>query len=377
MDKVDPRYFNWGERFQEGAEQSRQRRLQDIALGNEQMDRGRLEEDRQLSRRIKLQELAKGEDETRITKEELRRKKLLNMSSGLVRSFEIKQKTGNAAPLEGFWAAIRPELANDFGQDPGEWNDENIKLAYQILAQSGGDMGQGDASARGRQIVRLEDEKGQIGMYRVNPDTGDKDFIGKAPGEGTQNLRSISIGGKQYDYNPRTGEYTPANVGGGGPRSKDPFEDENKLRDEVNALGVDYRKVKDAYGRVKAAAGTADAAGDLALIFNFMKMLDPGSVVREGEFATAQNATGVDERVVNLYNRVLRGERLNPQQRTEFVKQSEAQLESATKSYQERVKPYREISKKYGLDVENVDVTGVAPASDQLSDDDLINKYLR
>lgn len=61
MAQVDPRYFDWGGRFQEGVEQSRQRRLQDIALGNEQMDRGRVEEDRQLDRQLKLQKLSQGE----------------------------------------------------------------------------------------------------------------------------------------------------------------------------------------------------------------------------------------------------------------------------------------------------------------------------
>lgn len=131
MAQVDPRYFNWGERFQEGMETSRQRRLQDIALGQQQEDRAMRLEDRQRA-------IAGEQEQKAIGVEELRRKKLLNMSSGLVRAFEIKQKTGNSAPLDGFWTAIRPELAKDFGQDPGEWNDENIKIAYQILAQSGG-----------------------------------------------------------------------------------------------------------------------------------------------------------------------------------------------------------------------------------------------
>lgn len=48
MATVDPRYFDWGARFQEGMEQSRQRRLQDIALGQQQEDRARDEEERQL-----------------------------------------------------------------------------------------------------------------------------------------------------------------------------------------------------------------------------------------------------------------------------------------------------------------------------------------
>ena len=36
-----------------------------------------------------------------------------------------------------------------------------------------------------------------------------------------------------------------------------------------------------------------DAAGDMALIFSYMKMLDPNSTVREGEYATAQDAGSI------------------------------------------------------------------------------------
>jgi hypothetical protein len=36
-----------------------------------------------------------------------------------------------------------------------------------------------------------------------------------------------------------------------------------------------------------------------------MKMLDPTSVVREGEFATAQNAASIPIKIVNMYNKAL------------------------------------------------------------------------
>ena len=74
-----------------------------------------------------------------------------------------------------------------------------------------------------------------------------------------------------------------------------------------------------AYGRVVASVDDPSPSGDLALIFNFMKVLDPGSVVREGEFATAQNAGGIDQRTRSLYNRITSGERLTPEQRADFA----------------------------------------------------------
>ena len=55
------------------------------------------------------------------------------------------------------------------------------------------------------------------------------------------------------------------------------------------------------------------------MVFNFMKTLDPGSVVRESEYATAENARGVPSTVRNLYNRVVDGLRLTDEQRDDFL----------------------------------------------------------
>lgn len=67
------------------------------------------------------------------------------------------------------------------------------------------------------------------------------------------------------------------------------------------------------------AAGKDAPAAHIGLIFNFMKMQDPGSTVREGEQAMAANAAGVDERVRNLYNSLIKGGRLSPEQVTDFT----------------------------------------------------------
>jgi len=143
-------------------------------------------------------------------------------------------------------------------------------------------------------------------------------------------------------------------------------EAESKFRKEYSDQTKGYQEVKSAYGRVLASDQTA--AGDIALIFNYMKMLDPGSVVREGEFATAQNAGGIDAKVYNLYNQLVSGERLKPEQREMFTKQAErlygqAQTQEATvRSGIER------IAKGYGLNTANIfytptEVAPTAPAA--------------
>ena len=88
------------------------------------------------------------------------------------------------------------------------------------------------------------------------------------------------------------------------------------LRSRYDKFTTDLRDVDAAYRKVEGAPESA--AGDMSLIFGYMKLLDPGSTVREGEFATAEQAAGVPTRILNAYNRVVSGERLSPEQRNDF-----------------------------------------------------------
>jgi murein DD-endopeptidase MepM/ murein hydrolase activator NlpD len=99
------------------------------------------------------------------------------------------------------------------------------------------------------------------------------------------------------------------------------FDDSMNVLERYLAQSKPFLDVQASYNRILSTDDTA--AGDLALIFNYMKMLDPGSVVREGEFATAQNAAGIPDQIRNWYNRIRNGERLNPNQRADFRKQAE------------------------------------------------------
>jgi len=109
-----------------------------------------------------------------------------------------------------------------------------------------------------------------------------------------------------------------------------------------------------AYGRVVASVDDPSPSGDLALIFNFMKVLDPGSVVREGEFATAQNAGGIDQRTRGLYNRITSGERLTPEQRADFADRATRLYSEAQGQYQSLAEQYAGFAEQAGLPVDQV-----------------------
>ena len=126
----------------------------------------------------------------------------------------------------------------------------------------------------------------------------------------------------------------------------------SELRKEFQGRpGVkDFNTIKTAYKKIEMAEKNPSAAGDLSLIFSYMKILDPGSTVREGEFANAQNAAGVPDQVMNLYNRAKSGERLNPKQRLDFIQQAKAQAEAQAQSLQDIENEFGDLSKRYKVD---------------------------
>jgi hypothetical protein len=88
---------------------------------------------------------------------------------------------------------------------------------------------------------------------------------------------------------------------------------------------------------------------DIALIFSFMKTLDPGSTVREGEFATAKNAGSLPESVVNTYNQILNGKFLNDDQRKNFIETARKSYTGIAKEAETIASRYRTMAKDRGI----------------------------
>jgi hypothetical protein len=92
----------------------------------------------------------------------------------------------------------------------------------------------------------------------------------------------------------------------------------------------------------------------LSLIFGYMKMLDPSSTVREGEFANAQNAGGIETKVQAAYNNALNGQRLTEEQRADFLNQAKGLYQSEKTNIDNISNQYREIARSYGLNPDRV-----------------------
>ena len=132
------------------------------------------------------------------------------------------------------------------------------------------------------------------------------------------------------------------------------FDRSVKLRNEFVKLSDEFIKQRDSFSRIEASSADPSAAGDLSLIFNYMKLLDPNSVVRESEFATAQNSAGVPDRIRNIYNRVLEGKRLAPDQRNDFVNRAGRLFKRSERQQGSRIKEYTRLAKRSGVSPEDV-----------------------
>lgn len=124
----------------------------------------------------------------------------------------------------------------------------------------------------------------------------------------------------------------------------------NDLRKEYisETKNNNFREITNAYKKVVSAPDTP--AGDVSLIFAYMKLLDPGSTVREGEFATAENTAGIPERIVTAYNKALGGKRLGDSQRSGFIDASRAVYDDYQSSQQAIDEQYQELATQYGID---------------------------
>jgi hypothetical protein len=138
---------------------------------------------------------------------------------------------------------------------------------------------------------------------------------------------------------------------------RETFKDEQALRGEYTDASKSFIKLAEGYSKVKGALAsdaTKSAPATLAAATQFMKMLDPESVVRESELGMALSAAGVWDRFTNLYNTVQNGKVLTPQQSKEFGRIADVVYDAANKAQQARVQHFQGLAKSYNFDPSRV-----------------------
>lgn len=201
----------------------------------------------------------------------------------------------------------------------------------------------------------------------LDPDTGAKAIVGLAAGYQKPTItdpemREAELELKRAQAAKEQAEASGVSaIPGGFKDAKQLFDVEKGYRTEFMAATKDFRDTATAFEKVRMSSNNPSAAGDLSLIFNYMKMLDPGSVVRETEFRTAEQARAwmskteqsgipIPGAVKQGIQKLSTGEFLLPEQRADFAAQAENVFKAARVSYDSIHKTYQDIAKGSNID---------------------------
>ena len=136
------------------------------------------------------------------------------------------------------------------------------------------------------------------------------------------------------------------------PSQQPGFKDAGELRKEYNALPQvkAFSEVQNAFDQIKTGISATSAAGDLTAATKFMKLLDPGSVVRESELGMAMAATGVLDRALAYKDFIAKGTKLSVAQRADFLNVAQQLYNAAAARKREIDTQYADIANVGGLD---------------------------
>jgi hypothetical protein len=123
----------------------------------------------------------------------------------------------------------------------------------------------------------------------------------------------------------------------------------------------DYSDMQSAFGQVVSSLSAGTPIGDVAGATKIMKLLDPGSVVRESELAIAMAASGRMDRLQNYFNNMMTGQKLTPTQRDDFKALANELYAAAGDAYNKKRNEYRGFGDAYGF--KNLDTALGAPAT--------------
>lgn len=136
------------------------------------------------------------------------------------------------------------------------------------------------------------------------------------------------------------------------------FDNTLKLRGDFRSEPIykAHQDVKSAYSQISAALKQASPAGDLAGATKIMKILDPGSVVRESELGMAMAANGMLDRITNYAQMTINGTKLTPNQRKDFQKLADTLYQESINQYNSKRNEYKDIAARNELN--EADVVG-------------------
>lgn len=123
---------------------------------------------------------------------------------------------------------------------------------------------------------------------------------------------------------------------------------EGDLRKEFNPKAERYNAVQTAYSALPSLKDLKNGVADHALVLSYYKIFDPNSVVSTTETGQIASATGIVSRLgEQAANRLISGEQLTPEQRTNLYNAAKAKFDQEYNSYERAFNQARETAKEF------------------------------
>jgi hypothetical protein len=192
-----------------------------------------------------------------------------------------------------------------------------------------------------------------------SPDIRAVEYISGTPLAGTGAAGIRDVGQYRQQIAPRTQVTVPVDMTGG----QKGFENEMKLASAFKQEPIykDFSDMKSSFGQVVSSLSQGTPIGDVAGATKVMKLLDPGSVVRETELGIAMAAAGRMDRLNNYFSNMMTGQKLTPTQREDFKALSNELYAAAGQAYNQKRDEYRGFGEAYKF--KNLDTALGAPAT--------------
>lgn len=136
------------------------------------------------------------------------------------------------------------------------------------------------------------------------------------------------------------------------------FTQEQKLADRIVKADEDtgYSAGRAALRSIREAQKTGkwDSTMDIETLYRFIKLLDPGSVVREGEIALTAKGESVIGTITKVPGKVTKGDILSNEFRKKMIGAIERNYRNVQQSFNERISPLRKQAQDYELDIDRI-----------------------
>jgi hypothetical protein len=112
-----------------------------------------------------------------------------------------------------------------------------------------------------------------------------------------------------------------------------------------------FAKLEQARLNIEHAVNNPNPQSDSALIYDFIKSLDPDSAVREGEISFVGTARSIPTKTKALVNKMFKGELLTPDERKNILDFATQSTANQKKAWEISAKPYINQAEKMGVDL--------------------------